>query len=58
MSDIEYIQRLEAENARLLRFRLCYEKLLAAYRLGTRPSMKCLDELHALKAAEAAEEGT
>ena len=52
MGDGEYIQRLEAEVSLLRKFRQCYEKLLVAHRLGKRPSEKCLDTVHALKASE------
>ncbi len=54
-SGAEYLEQLEAEVCLLRKLRQCHEELLVAYRLGRRPSEKCLDTLHSLKASEAAE---
>ncbi len=46
----------EAEVSTLQAFRSCLEEVNAAYRLGGQPGGKYLDQLAALRAAEAGEE--
>jgi hypothetical protein len=47
------VEGLDEQVSLLKKFRRCHEGLLVAYRTGRRPPGKFLDELHALKEAEA-----